>query len=153
MDNIIFKCGMRRVVIMMLIFLILFLILTIFLIISCISPQDDSTHVIRLIQLFCAILIDCILLFYFIYASVYSVTLTNNELTLKTLTKKKQIKFKDIKFFKFNKYFKSGFYQFIFVYNIENSLADQIIKVSISTSQFQKFVNLLKEAGINEIIS
>ena len=58
------------------------------------------------------IFVGCYFLYGYLYAYRYKVVVTNEKIVLKTLFKRVEIQFKDVKNYSCKRYEKSGFYQF-----------------------------------------
>lgn len=146
MQNIIFKDNMRKVSKIMLVFVLIFFALAAgFLIDYFVS--DDVSLVPMIIKVSVFFIIACICTFYCIYAFMYTVIVTETEMIVQTISKKIVIVLNDILCFKFLEYFKTGYYQFKIVCKSELGKSH---KISISNKHMAEFVNLLKNAGVEE---
>lgn len=86
--------------------------------------------------------------FYYLYGKIYLLTVMEDKIVLKTLFKKRIINIADIRSFKFERYYKSGYYQF----RIHYSVADKNSNVVLTLTHMQEFVELLRGHNIEEIM-
>ena len=82
-------------------------------------------------------------LYVFLYGLNYHLIVGTDKIILKTLFGKKDINIDSVNSFRFIRFYKSGFGQFVVRYGDRKS-------VKISTKHVPEFVNLLKNAGAEE---